>query len=106
VTQQGGSLHTPQRNRAAVAAPVDPTPPVPILEVSGLHKHFPLAKEAFFERQRVLRAVDGVDLQVFGGETVGLVGESGCGKSTLARLVTRLHEPTDGRIVFGGGACR
>ncbi len=75
---------------------------MPILEVSGLQKHFPLAKEAFFARQRVLRAVDGVDLQVMAGETVGLVGESGCGKSTLARLVTRLHEPTAGKMLVDG----
>ena len=79
-----------------------PPPAMPILEVSDLQKHFPLAKETFFARQRVLRAVDGVDLQVRRGETVGLVGESGCGKSTLARLVTRLHEPTAGTIVFAG----
>ena len=77
VTQEGGSLHTPERARPTVATPVESTPAVPILEVSGLQKHFPLAKEAFFARQRVLRAVDGVDLQVMAGETVGLVGESG-----------------------------
>jgi peptide/nickel transport system ATP-binding protein len=102
VTQAGGTLHTPERVHAGAPAPVDTPPPVPILEVTELQKHFPLAKETFFARQRVLRAVDGVDLQVFTGETVGLVGESGCGKSTLARLVTRLHEPTDGKIVFAG----
>jgi peptide/nickel transport system ATP-binding protein len=89
VTQAGGALHTPERARVEVPARVEPSPAVPILEVSGLQKHFPLPKEAFFERQRVLRAV-------------GLVGESGCGKSTLARLVTRLHEPTAGKVVFAG----
>ena len=102
VTQAGGTLHIPERVHAGAAATVDAPPPAPILEVSDLRKHFSLPKEALFARQRVLRAVDGVDLQVFAGETVGLVGESGCGKSTLARLVTRLHEPTGGKIVFAG----
>ncbi|MEJ0019606.1 MAG: ABC transporter ATP-binding protein [Acetobacteraceae bacterium] len=102
VTQAGGPLHTPTRVRAEAAAPREAVVPAPLLELSGVRKHFPLPKETFFARQRVLRAVDGVDLTVIGGETVGLVGESGCGKSTLARLVTRLHEPTDGRVVFAG----
>ena len=70
--------------------------------MQGLVKHFELPRENFLEPHRVLRAVDGVDLQVFPGETVGLVGKSGCGKSTLARLVMRLEEPTAGRIVFDG----
>jgi peptide/nickel transport system ATP-binding protein len=65
-------------------------------------KHFELPRDAMFQKPRILRAVDGVDLTVMRGETVGLVGESGCGKSTLARLVTRLHEPTGGQVLFDG----
>ncbi len=65
-------------------------------------KHFALPRGGVFEKRRVLRAVDGVDLDVARGETVGLVGESGCGKSTLARLIMRLHEPTAGSIVLEG----
>jgi peptide/nickel transport system ATP-binding protein len=102
VTQQGGSLHPPPRARTAAPAAVALTGPTPLLDVSGVSKHFVLARETLFSPNRVLRAVDGVDLRVMRGETVGLVGESGCGKSTLARLVTRLHEPTAGRIVFDG----
>ena len=67
-----------------------------LLRTEDLTKHFPAGKD------RVLRAVDGVSLQVARGETVGLVGESGCGKSTLGRLICRLEEPTRGRIWLDG----
>ncbi len=101
VTQQGGTLRPPERARPA------PIPTIteirqPLLEVTDLHKHFVLPKDGYFAPARVLRAVDGVSLTVHRGETVGLVGESGCGKSTLARLVTRLHAPTAGKILFDG----
>jgi peptide/nickel transport system ATP-binding protein len=73
-----------------------------LLELRDVKKHFPLAKASFLGAPRVLHAVDGVDLTVFKGETVGLVGESGCGKSTLGRLIVRLHAPTAGTIAYGG----
>jgi len=65
----------------------------PLLEVAGLRKLYPLGRSR-------LHAVDGVDLTIHRGETVGLVGESGCGKTTLVRLVTRLIDPTEGTIRF------
>lgn len=73
----------------------------PLLSLRNLTKHFTLPAAPFAEKP-LLRAVDGVDLDLMKGETLGLVGESGCGKSTLARTVIRLHEPTTGQIVFKG----
>ena len=103
VTQSGGTLPPPPpRAVAQAAAPRPDTRPAPLLDVQGLVKHFELPRENFLEQHRVLRAVDGVDIKVFPGETVGLVGESGCGKSTIARLLMRLEEPTAGSIVFDG----
>jgi peptide/nickel transport system ATP-binding protein len=101
VTQSGAPL-VPPKPRSAEARSRPDTSPSPLLDVQGLAKHFLLPRQSFLDSQRVLRAIDDVDLQVFPGETVGLVGESGCGKSTLARVVMRLEEPTAGRVKFDG----
>jgi oligopeptide/dipeptide ABC transporter ATP-binding protein len=74
----------------------------PLLSVTGLRMHFPLRGGLFRRATGACRAVDGVDLQVGAGETVGLVGESGCGKSTLGRCILRLLDPTEGSIRFQG----
>ncbi|UJR80211.1 ABC transporter ATP-binding protein [Sandaracinus amylolyticus] len=74
----------------------------PLVAVERLTKHFAQRRGLFDRGSRVVRAVDGVDLEVGPRETLGLVGESGCGKSTLGRLVLRLIEPTSGHIRFEG----
>jgi oligopeptide/dipeptide ABC transporter ATP-binding protein len=75
----------------------------PLIRIRGLKKYFPITRGIVIQR-RVgdVRAVDGVDLDVFPGETVGLVGETGCGKSTLARTIMRLYDATEGSIEFEG----
>ncbi len=67
-----------------------------ILEVQGLKKYFPVANGG------MLHAVDDISFTIQEGETLGIVGESGCGKSTLGRTILRLHEPTDGKVIFNG----
>ncbi|WP_190091115.1 ABC transporter ATP-binding protein [Streptomyces melanogenes] len=76
--------------------------PEPILKVEGLTKHFPIKKGLFGRQTGAVKAVDGVSFDVRAGETLGVVGESGCGKSTMGRLVTRLLEPTGGKVEFEG----
>ncbi|MEU3840738.1 dipeptide ABC transporter ATP-binding protein [Streptomyces sp. NPDC028635] len=73
-----------------------------LLKVTGLQKHFPIKKGLFQRQVGAVHAVDGIDFEVRRGETLGVVGESGCGKSTMGRLITRLLEPTGGKVEFEG----
>ncbi|MEK4484432.1 dipeptide ABC transporter ATP-binding protein [Psychrobacillus sp. FSL H8-0484] len=74
----------------------------PLLQVSELKQHFELKKEVIFQPKQVVKAVDGIDFDLYPGETLSIVGESGCGKSTTGRSILRLDEPTSGDVLFKG----
>jgi oligopeptide/dipeptide ABC transporter ATP-binding protein len=73
-----------------------------LVEIRELNKRYTLNSGFFNSTKRIIYAVNNIDLQIFKGETLGLVGESGCGKSTLARLITRLEKPSSGVVNFKG----
>jgi len=75
----------------------------PLLKIEGLKKHFGTTTGGAFSKSKAtVKAVDGVDLEIYPGQTIGLVGESGCGKTTAGRTILKLYEPTEGTITFEG----
>jgi oligopeptide/dipeptide ABC transporter ATP-binding protein len=78
--------------------------PEPLISINNVKKYYPIGSGLFGKKDKWLKAVDGISLNVHQGETVGLVGESGCGKSTLGRMVVGLLEPTSGDVKFEGNS--
>jgi len=87
-----------------VSEPINAGPPHDenLLVLRNVRKYYPVTSGFLRRHAGMVRAVDGIDLAIRRGETVGLVGESGCGKSTLGRVILRLEEPTEGDIAFAG----
>lgn len=73
-----------------------------LLQVESLTKYFYKPQGLFGQKKQIVKSVDHVTFDIMRNETLGLVGESGCGKTTVGRTITRLYEPTDGKIIFDG----
>src|SRR6266487_2327809 len=103
--EQETRLNTSSNSPAGISQPTNG----PLIAIRDLKVHFDLGGGNAWDRlvggspvKRVVKAVDGVTLDIYPGETLGLVGESGCGKSTLGRAILRLIEPTSGQVFFHG----
>ena len=80
---------------------------IPLVEIINIKKHYPLTSgfvDRFGRNLQTVKALNGINLAIYKGETLGLVGESGCGKSTLGRVILHLEKPTEGSILFEGKA--
>ena len=74
-----------------------------LIHVDDVKMHFPIKKKSIFNQEEVtVKAVDGISLDIYEGETLGLVGESGCGKSTLGRVILQLYQQTSGKVIYDG----
>ena len=74
-----------------------------LIHIDDVKMHFPIKKKSIFNRKEVtVKAVDGISIDIYEGETLGLVGESGCGKSTLGRVILQLYKQTAGKVIYDG----
>lgn len=103
-TLLNSALHLHKNAETVVST--DRSNAAPILQLSDLKQHYTiesnLISKLFNKDDRTIRAVDGINLDLYPGETLGLVGESGCGKSTLSRTILQLLRPTSGKVEFSG----
>src|SRR5690606_25600333 len=112
-TQGRGRMLHPKSELTAIGHPWDeskhaadtttvPEGTKPLLSVRNLKVHFPSRKGVFLRTVGHVKAVDGIDFNIYRGQTLGLVGESGCGKTTAGRAILRLIEPDDGQVLYDG----
>ena len=102
VSAEGGAVEILPSGRVGAVASATERPPTPILQVKDLRVDLGSRRSGLFSKEPPVWVVNGLSLDVYAGETVGLVGESGCGKSTLSRTIVGINTPTEGKIVVDG----